>query len=111
MDEAKANHDRMMNGQGMAPEGVTITVEGGEWFFKPETIRVKQGQEVTIKLENVGSVPHDLKVGQFDAKTETVGGGSTTSVTFVADEVGEFPFWCTVPGHRSAGMEGTLIVE
>ena len=111
MDEAKASHDRMMKEQGMASEEVTITVEGGEWFFKPETIMVKQGQEVTIKLENVGSVPHNLKVGQFDAKTETVGGGSTTSITFVADKAGKFPFWCAIPGHRSAGMEGTLIVE
>jgi len=61
-----------------AKKEVSITVEGGEWFFRPETIRVKKGQEVTIKFENVGSYSHNLKVGQFDAKTNTIGGNGQT---------------------------------
>ena len=112
MDEAKAKHNRMVREQKATKTEVSLTVEGGEWYFEPETIKVKKGQEVTITFENVGSYSHNLKIGQFDVTSETIGGnGKTTSFTFKADEAGEFPFWCAVPGHRSAGMEGTLIVE
>ena len=111
IEKAKEIHERIMEKPDEDKKEVTIIVEGSEWYFKPETIKVKKGQEVTIKFENVGSVSHNLKVGEVDAKTETIGGESTTSITFTANKVGEFPFWCAVPGHRSAGMEGTLIVE
>ncbi len=37
--------------------------------------------------------------------------GQTAEVTFVPGQAGEFTFYCSVPGHRQAGMEGRLIVE
>lgn len=49
---------------------------------------------------------------QIVARTNMVGDGETTEVTFtVPDEPGEYPYVCTFPGHYSGGMTGTLIVE
>ena len=53
---------------------------------------------------------HDFTIDEFDAhvaadRGETEEGGVTV------DEAGTYTFYCSVPGHRSAGMEGTLTVE
>lgn len=37
--------------------------------------------------------------------------GRSAEVTFVPGQTGEFSFYCTVPGHREAGMQGRLLVE
>ncbi|MCH7860368.1 MAG: multicopper oxidase domain-containing protein, partial [Proteobacteria bacterium] len=36
--------------------------------------------------------------------------GTTASVIFTATEPGEYEFFCTIPGHKEAGMVGRLIV-
>src|SRR5690606_36664304 len=38
------------------------------------------------------------------------GEGGSTTIVFRADVAGNFNYWCTIPGHRQAGMEGTLTV-
>ncbi|MFS1514472.1 plastocyanin/azurin family copper-binding protein [Chengkuizengella sp. SCS-71B] len=37
--------------------------------------------------------------------------GQTVSIKFIPKETGEFEFFCTVPGHKEAGMIGKFIVE
>lgn len=43
-------------------------------------------------------------------KTTQVNTGATTSVEFVADQVGNFEYYCSVGQHRANGMVGTLTV-
>lgn len=68
---------------------------------------------VTVDFTNPQSVGHDVAIE--DSKGETIGeteviteGESSTSVEL---EPGTYTFYCTVPGHREAGMEGTLTVK
>ncbi|WP_458205905.1 cupredoxin domain-containing protein [Haladaptatus sp. NG-SE-30] len=89
----------------------SVTVEGSEWKLEPAEIQAKKGEELTITFENVGTVAHNLTVGTFDVKTETIQPDQTDGVSFTPDQTGEFPYWCDVAGHREAGMKGTLVVE
>jgi len=87
-----------------------ITVEGGEFYFKPNEIRVKQGEKVTITLKNAGKMSHDFVLDEFNVRSETINEGTTT-VEFTPDKKGTFEFYCSVGSHRKMGMKGNLIVE
>ncbi len=88
----------------------TIEVEGGSFYFKPNEIRVKKGQPVTVKLKSVDMM-HDFVIDELNVKSATIPGGQTTSVTFTPNTTGKFEFYCSVGKHRQMGMKGTLIVE
>lgn len=69
------------------------------------------GDIVQITLINGDGAQHDWSIPEFDAKTDLITGTGTSSVTvFRATETGSFYYFCTVPGHRAAGMEGKLVV-
>jgi plastocyanin len=99
-----------------APDGAmksdvqTISVEGGNYYFKPNEIRVKKGETVRIVFTNSGGT-HDWVIDEFNARTKLTQSGETSEVEFVADKAGEFEFYCSVGNHRQLGMKGTLIVE
>jgi plastocyanin len=66
---------------------------------------------VSIVLTNDSPVPHNVSIedGGVDVEGETFQGGGTKTTT--ADlQPGTYTFYCSVPGHREAGMEGTLTV-
>jgi plastocyanin len=88
---------------------VVINVTGENFRFLPNTITVKKGQTVKINFESTMGF-HDFVVDEFSAKTTQVNTGATTSVEFVADQVGSFEYYCSVGQHRANGMVGTLIV-
>ncbi len=74
-------------------------------------LRVAEGEVVQVTLINNDNVEHDVVFPEFDAGTDKVARKGASSVTvFRADKSGEFPYFCSLPGHRPAGMEGKLIV-
>ncbi len=67
---------------------------------------------MTITFTNASPVEHNVTIaegGKVLGATPTFAGGSK-SVT-VTLKPGKYTFYCTVPGHRQAGMEGTLNVS
>jgi plastocyanin len=67
---------------------------------------------VTIDFTNDSSLSHDVKLegpGVEDEGTDKIT-GSSTSVTLDL-QPGTYTFFCSVDGHRAAGMEGTLVVK
>jgi plastocyanin len=67
---------------------------------------------VTIDFTNDSSLPHDVKLegpGVDGEGTDTIT-GSSTSVTLDL-QPGDYTFYCSVDGHRAAGMEGKLVVK
>lgn len=74
---------------------------------------VSPGQD--IHVVNTGSLPHNFHADEaegWDIATEDLNGGDEATVTVPEDaEVGaEVVFYCSIPGHREAGMEGTMMV-
>ncbi|OGM11546.1 hypothetical protein A2W13_02310 [Candidatus Woesebacteria bacterium RBG_16_36_11] len=89
----------------------TITVEGGNYYFNPNEIRVKKGEPVRIILNSVDGIAHNLVIDEFNVTSETISSDETTQVEFTPDKTGTFEFYCSIDGHRAMGMKGTLIVE
>lgn len=67
--------------------------------------------ELTIAIDNQGGVQHDVTIEEAgDTTVADAAGGETDSGT-IELEPGTFTYYCSVPGHREAGMEGTLEVQ
>lgn len=94
------------------PDEITIIArapENGNW--SPSTIRVKQGDTVRLRLTS-DDVAHGLTIPGLNVKVGEIYPGKFTTVEFVADKPGNFPFFCTVlcsPQHGT--MKGEIIVE
>jgi plastocyanin len=92
---------------------VSFTADpGGALAFEEDSATASAGT-VTLELTNDSSLPHDVQIespeGEDLGGTEEVTGG--TAEADVELEPGEYTFYCSVPGHREGGMEGTLTVE
>ena len=87
-----------------------ITVQNDRLSYVQSEIRVNEGDTIRLTFENTGG-RHDWVLDEFDAATEVIRGGESETIEFTADEAGEYEFYCSVPGHRQAGMWGTFIVE
>jgi nitrite reductase (NO-forming) len=76
------------------------------------TLMVHEGEIVQINLINGEGAEHDVVVDQYAARTNLVLGlGASSALSFTADKVGEFVYFCSVAGHREAGMEGRIEVS
>lgn len=64
---------------------------------------------VTFKLVNNGAIAHDVSIEELDEDVVHAEGGQTATGT-IELEPGEYTYFCSVPGHRAAGMEGKLTV-
>ena len=100
----------MMKQMDSVPKSVTVDLTGENFKYSQDEIRVKKWQEVTINFTSTGGF-HDWVVDEFDATTSRVSEWETTSITFTADAVGEFEYYCSVGNHRAEWMIGKLIVE
>jgi plastocyanin len=84
----------------------------GELAYTTTSATSKPGK-VTIEFSNPQSLTHDVAIedssgGEVGA-TELIADGSDS--TIVDLKPGNYTFYCSVPGHREAGMEGTLTVK
>jgi plastocyanin len=84
----------------------------GSLVFQPNGLEAKPGN-LTIDYDNPSQVPHSIAVatanGNVLGETQPAAGGTQTlQVPNLAP--GKYIFYCTVPGHKEAGMEGNLTV-
>lgn len=74
-------------------------------------LHVPADSVVQINVINGDGAIHDIAVPEFGAKSDQfMGQGSSTAIVFRANKNGTFEYLCTLPGHKAAGMFGSLIV-
>ncbi|MDX6622722.1 MAG: hypothetical protein QOE75_654 [Solirubrobacterales bacterium] len=100
---------------GSAGSGAVVdfeTPEGSALAYTTDTASAEAGTD-TINFTNVQATPHDVAIedegGKEVGKTEVI--SEDTASAKVKLEPGSYTFFCTIPGHREAGMEGTLTVK
>ena len=110
-------------------EPKTITLTLNEFQFQPAEITVNVGQPVKLVLKNNGTVLHDfvstdamVEVMEEHGAMHDMGGmetamhaaieaGQQSTLEFKATQAGTYTFYCTIAGHKEAGMTGKLIVK
>lgn len=110
-----------------------LTVEAVDLGFTPTTLEVTAGKPVKLTLQNNGALDHDFSImefpmvgtaaetggmdhdmGEAGAEPElhlAVAAGQNGTLEFTPSKPGTYEFWCTVAGHKEAGMTGTLVVQ
>lgn len=118
---------------GVAGPASEITFAMTDFAYSPRTVTIRAGEPVMITLENTGLVEHDFVIEKVEAAMVLLQDsgseahhahgqesdfdlhasaqvGTTTVIELTVSEPGTYQFFCSVEGHREAGMIGELIV-
>ena len=93
-----------------------VKVVATDLKFSLPTIQAKVGQPIKIVLENKGVIEHDIafptvKADKPAASLKAVAKpGQTATLEFTPTAKGSYEYICTIPGHKEAGMKGTINV-
>ena len=93
------------------PELVRIKAPGG-LRFQPASVEIRSGNLADFMLVNQDGQEHTLVISEL-AVVMLAAPSQTVSSTIAVDRKneGEFAFFCSISGHREAGMEGTITVS
>lgn len=102
----------------------------GKMEFLPNRVEIKQGEQVKFVLRNNGELDHELVLGTLaenlkhgeqmqknpdmehdDPNARRLAPKKTSDIVWKFTKAGEFDFSCLIPGHREAGMSGTIVVK
>jgi len=94
-----------------APQPAATTVQVSEKEFKITlaSTTLKAGQ-VTFVVKNVGTVPHDLVIAGTSDRTKLISPGQTATLTAQL-KPGRYELYCSVAGHKQAGMDEKIQVS
>ena len=95
--------------------GKTYDVAATEFAFNPNTFSGTVGEKITFKINNKGTVDHTFVILNADGSQElakaTIKVGSSETLEFTPTAAGDYKIDCDLPGHKEAGMTGTLTVK
>lgn len=106
--EAGAPEDPPMASPVSDASGVSVTLINGE--IQPTELTIAADTDVTISVTNDGTFEHDFTIEDTDLTISLIDVGGTADLV-VSLAAGTYTYYCSVPGHREAGMQGTLTVE
>jgi plastocyanin len=87
--------------------GGAITVGAYDIRFDVGEIKAAPGP-LTVTFDNHGAIEHTFKIDGTSFELKANGGKSATGT--VTLKAGTYDFECTIPGHKAAGMTGTVVV-
>lgn len=103
--------------EGEVAEGGEVGGEATEPVFVAIDIAYESAPEalptgdVDVRLENEGVIEHNVVIEELDDELILEAPGGGTDEATVSFEAGDYTYYCSIPGHREAGMEGTLTVS
>jgi plastocyanin len=89
-----------------APGAASLRVTAKDVFFEPKSLTAKAGK-TTVAIKNAGKLPHTFTIDGL--ANLRVAPGQSKSVTLDL-KAGTYTYYCAEPGHKQAGMVGTLKV-
>lgn len=95
---------------GAAPSGVAINVSLIDISYQPSELTIPANTDVTLTLTNSGMLEHSFVMDSPRMDSGPLAPGASTTVTFNLPP-GTYTFSCSVPGHKEAGMVGTIIAQ
>ena len=118
---------------GSAKPTTELTLDATDFAYTPLSITVPAGEPVLLTLKNSGNLEHDFVIEKIDVKTDVIQDsssdahhahgveanydlhfsaqvGETSVIQFTVSEPGTYQFFCSVAGHKEAGMVGELVV-
>jgi uncharacterized cupredoxin-like copper-binding protein len=109
---------------------VVMRESDGKMLFIPDALKIRKGEQVRFQLRNNGEVDHEFVVATLednlkhmkemeknpdmehdDPNARRVKPRKTAEIVRQFTKAGTFDFSCLIPGHREAGMFGTIVVE
>jgi uncharacterized cupredoxin-like copper-binding protein len=109
---------------------VTMHEGNGAMSYEPSTLDVKRGEQIKFVITNAGLLAHEFILADTkdnlkhallmqkypdmehdDPNGKTVQPGGKAEILWRFSKVGTFEFSCLIPGHREAGMLGTVTVK
>jgi uncharacterized cupredoxin-like copper-binding protein len=112
-DSMHHESDSMHNENEMADRAVVadapeVAVRAASLTFAPQRIQLRAGHDTTIVL-TAADVEHDFMVAGVGHVVHA-SKGTTEKGGLRINRPGTYRFWCSVRGHREAGMTGTITV-
>jgi uncharacterized cupredoxin-like copper-binding protein len=116
-------------GTGSSGPAKSVALTAKDMAFAAKEVTVENGKAVKLVFNNQDGQLHDFSVDKIPVKVSEdhkdghdMGGakpdlhvsaeaGKTGEVEFTPTKAGTYTFYCTVPGHKDAGMVGSLIVK
>jgi uncharacterized cupredoxin-like copper-binding protein len=89
--------------------GETMTVESYDIYFEPSELSIPADTDVTVSLPNEGVTLHNFSIDELGISVDIAPGA--TEETVINAPAGTYEYYCNVPGHKPAGMVGTLTVQ
>jgi uncharacterized cupredoxin-like copper-binding protein len=109
---------------------VTMREGDGKMTYLPDRLEVKRGEQVRFMIQNNGLLDHEFilattdenlkhaeemkknpEMEHDDPNAKRVTPGKNSQIVWKFTKAGQFEFGCLIPGHREAGMTGTIIVK
>lgn len=109
---------------------VTMRESDGKMVFVPERVEVKRGEQIRFVLRNNGALEHEFvlasrednlkhaevmkknpEMEHDDPNAKRVQPSKSGEIVWRFTKAGEFEYGCLIPGHREAGMIGTIVVK